>query len=128
MLTLKMLTGCLCVAAALAGLFWTIRLYLMGMYGVPFSWWYPILLLGSLSLLVGGCLSWLPSRGWADWLPLFGSVVLVAYFVPAMIETLRAYFMGEVVGGAQLVGRLFSVALVLASLVVSVVGRLQSRK
>jgi hypothetical protein len=121
---MKLLTGLLYFVTAIAGLFWTVRLYLMGMYGAPFSWWYPVMALGSLSLLVGTFVS---ARGWTQWLPLFGSVVLAAYFIPAIIETLQAYFKGEVVGGPQLFGRLFSVVLVLASLVVSITSKLQSR-
>lgn len=125
MLTLKIFTGLLYFVTAIAGFFWTIRLYLMGMYGAPFSWWYPVMALGSLSLLVGAFVS---SRGWTQWSPLFGSFVLAAFFVPAIIETLQAYFKGEVVGGTQLFGRILPVILVLASLAVSIAAKLQSRK
>jgi hypothetical protein len=127
-LTLKLLIGLLYIATAIAGLFWAIRLYLMGMYDAPFCWWYPVMLIGSLSLLVGAVLSWFSLRGWVQWLPLLGSVVLAAYFVPAIIETMRAYFKGEVVGGTQLLVRLIPVAFVLVSLAVSVTGKLQIRE
>ena len=83
------------------------------------------MLLGSSSLFVGAFLS---SRGWTQWLHLFGSLILAAFFVPAIIETLQAYFKGEVVGGIQLLERLFSVALVLASLAISLRSKLQARK
>jgi hypothetical protein len=125
---MKILSGLLYFACAVSGLYWSIRLYLMGMYGAPFSWWYPMMSLASLSLLVGAFFTWFSSRGWIHWTPLFGSAVLAAYFVPAIIDTLRAYFKGEVVGGIQLANRLFVVALVLASLGVSVVSKLQARK
>src|SRR5579864_564935 len=98
----KILTGLLYLVAAISGLFWTLRLYLLGMYGAPFSWWYPVMLLGSLSLFAGAFLTAFSSRTWTQWTPLFGSVVLAACFVPAIIVTLRAYFKGEVVGGTQL--------------------------
>lgn len=125
---MKILSGILYFVTALFGLFWTIRLYLMGMYGAPFSWWYPVMLLGSLSLLVGALLTGVSSRSWTLWLPLFGSAVLAAFFVPAIIDTLRAYFRGEVVGGTQLANRVLVVAFVLASLGVSFAAKMQARK
>jgi hypothetical protein len=125
---MKILSGILYFITALFGLFWTIRLYLMGMYGAPFSWWYPVMLLGSLLLLVGAFLTGASSRSWTLWLPLFGSAVLAVFFVPAIIDTLRAYFRGEVVGGTQLANRVLVVILVLASLGVSLAAKLQIRK
>lgn len=125
---MKILTGILYFITALFGFFWTIRLYLMGIYGAPFSWWYPVMLLGSLSLLVGAFLAGASSRSWTLWLPLFGSAVLAAFFVPAIIDTLRAYFRGEVVGGIQLANRVLVVILVLASLGASFAAKMQARK
>jgi hypothetical protein len=125
---MKILSGILYFVTALFGLFWTIRLYLMGMYGASFSWWYPVMLLGSLLLLVGAFLTGASSRSWTLWLPLFGSAVLAVFFVPAIIDTLRAYFRGEVVGGTQLANRVLVVILVLASLGVSLAAKLQTRK
>ena len=128
MSSMKILSGILYFFTALFGLFWTLRLYLMGMYGAPFSWWYPVMLLGSLSLLIGAFLTGDSSRSWPLWLPLFGSAVLAAFFVPAIIDTLRAYFLGEVAGGAQLANRLLAVALILASLGSSFAAKMQTRK
>jgi hypothetical protein len=96
----------------------------MGMYGAPFSWWYPVMTLGSLSLFAGAFLTWFSSREWSEWLPLFGSLVLAAFFVPAMIEALHAYFRAEVVDGSQLASRLLVVGLVVASVLVSLLGKL----
>ena len=122
---MKMLSGILYFVTALFGLFWTIRLYLMGMYGARFSWWYPVMLLGSLSLLVGAFLTGVSSRSWTLWLPLFGSAVLAVFFVPAIIDTLRAYFRGEVIGGTQLANRVLVSGFVLASLVVSFAAKIR---
>jgi len=125
---MKILSGILYCTTAMFGLFWTIRLYLMGIYGAPFSWWYPVMLLGSLSLLVGAFSTGASSRSWTLWPPLFGSAVLTTFFVPAIIDTLRAYFRGEVVGGAQLANRVLVVALVLSFLGVAIAAKMQARK
>jgi|GEM_PF-4622822 len=57
-----------------------------------------------------------------------GQSVLAAFFVPAIVETLRAYFAGQVVGSTQLANRLLAAALVLASLGVSFAAKMQARQ
>jgi hypothetical protein len=125
---MKVFAGILYLSTAISGLLWTLRLYLTGLYGAPFSWWYPVMLPGSLSLFAGALLTWFPFREWSKWLALFGSLLLAAFFVPAMIETLRAYFRAEVVGGSQLASRVLVVGLVVASALVSLLGALKISK
>jgi hypothetical protein len=50
------------------------------------------------------------------------------FFVPAIVDTFRAYLRGEVVGGTLLANRVLVVGFVLASLGVSFAAKMQTRK
>lgn len=86
---MRHLVGGLYTITALTGLYWSIYLTMTGLYGVPFSRWYLVLFLGGVVLLIGAILSWTTTTVWARWLPIAGSLLLSAYFVPAFITVLR---------------------------------------
>jgi hypothetical protein len=111
-LVMRILIGALYLATALVGLYWSVYLTLTGLYGVPFSRWYVVLLIGGVVLLIGAILWWTSNREWTRWFPIIGSALLGSYFVPAFITMVRQ-------GGVDLI-RVIIVALVLMSLVVSV--------
>ena len=106
---LYLLTGLVC-------LYWSVQLTLTGMYGMPFSWWYAAVFVGSLILILGAILVWVSGRPWTEWVPLVGSVVLAAYFIPAIIVTLRRYAQGQAPGSVGLAIRVAVVLLVIVSL------------
>ncbi len=97
--------------AALIGFYWSIWMTLTGLYGMPFSWWYAELFAGSLLLVTGALLTWFSKRKWARWLPLLGSGMLAAFFVPALWLALPA-------GRADLV-RVLDVVIVAISLILA---------
>jgi hypothetical protein len=39
-MSLRVIVGMLYLLTGLVGLYWSIQLTLIGMYGAPFSWWY----------------------------------------------------------------------------------------
>ncbi len=117
---MRHLVGMLYFVTALAGLYWSVRLVLLGLYDVPVSIWFVVVFIGSATLLVGAVLWWTSTRAWAQWLPLLGSLLLASYFVPASVEILRSYSRSEVAGGTQLAVRLTTVALILASLIAAI--------
>jgi hypothetical protein len=109
---LYLLTGLVC-------LYWSLQLTLTGLYGVPFSWWYVAVFVGSLVLILGAILAWVSGRPWTDWVPLVGSVVLAAYFIPAIAVALRRFVQGQAPGSWDLAIRVGVVLLVIVSLAVS---------
>ena len=104
--TLYLLTG-------FAGLYIAIQLTLTGMYGLPFSWWYVVVAVGSLILILGAILVWASGRAWTEWIPLVGSALLASYFIPAIIVTLRRYLQGTIPGGEDFAIRVAFALLVL---------------
>jgi hypothetical protein len=116
---MRNLTGILYLLTGLVGLYWSVQLTLLGIYGMPFSWWYASIFIGSLILILGAILVWASGRPWTDWVPLVGSIVLAAYFIPAIIVTLRRYAQGQAPGGVGLAVRVAVVLLVIASLAVA---------
>ena len=93
---------------------------------MPFSWWYPTMLLGSLLLLVAAIFTQ-PSRSWSLWLPLFGSAILAAFFVPATVEMLQAYLQRKTVDGMQVADRFLVVVFVLISLGIPLAAGMRAR-
>jgi hypothetical protein len=126
-MSLRVIVGVLYLLTGLVGLFWSVQLTLTGMYGTPFSWWYAAVAAGSLILILGAILVWASGRAWTEWVPLVGSVVLAAYFVPAIIVTLRRYAQGQAPGGTELAIRVVVVLLVLLSLGVAASNKLHLR-
>lgn|GEM_PF-2866773 len=109
---MKHTVGILCLVTALVGLYWSVYLTMAGLYGVPFSYWYLVVFIGGFTLLVGAVLWWTSTKAWTRWLPLVGSVLLAAYFVPAFIF-LVYHKEGDLL-------RVAIVGLVIASMVVAV--------
>lgn len=109
---MKHVIGLLYVITALIGFCWSIYLTLTGLYGVPFSRWYVVILIGAALLLIGAILWWTSNREWTRWFPIIGSSCLAAYFIPLLILMIREHSL-EIV-------RVICVILVLASLVIAV--------
>jgi hypothetical protein len=108
------------VLTAVTGFGWSVYFTMLGLYGVPFSWWTVEIFAGSLVLLVGGIASWATARNWARWMPLMGSGLLAVFFLTAFIINVAGYlgtFSRPTTENIVAVG---SVALVVASLAVAV--------
>jgi hypothetical protein len=116
--------GVLYLLTAVLGALWAVNLTLTGLYGVPFSWWYVVVFMGSVVLLIGGILWWVTAREWTYWLPIVGSAMLASYFVPAIITTVRQLGAAE---PTKLLIRVATVGLVIASLLVAISNRLHFR-
>jgi len=111
-LKVKHVIGLLYLATALVGFYWSIYLTLIGLYGIPFSPWYVVILIGAMVLLIGAILWWASSREWTRWFPIVGSVLLGSYFIPASIVLIRQ--------GRMDLTRVVIVTLVLVCLVVAI--------
>lgn len=118
-MSIKVIVGILYLLTGLVCLYWSIQLTFMGMYGTPFSWWYAAVAGGSLMLILGAILGWTSGQAWTDWVPLVGSGILAAYFIPAIIVTFDRHRQGQAPGGTALSGRAVVVILVLASFAVA---------
>jgi hypothetical protein len=81
--------GILYTLTALTGLYWSIYLTMTGLYGVPFSRWYVVVFIGGVVLLIGAVLWWTTRTEWTRWLPISGSLLLAAYFIPAFVTLVR---------------------------------------
>jgi hypothetical protein len=110
---MRFLYGLLYFLTGLVGIFWSIQLTLIGMYGVPFSRWYAAIALGGGILILGAICVWITAQPWAAWIPLVGSLILAGYFVPAMVVTAYRCIRGEAPVGIELVIRVVVVALIL---------------
>ncbi len=121
---LRVIMGILYLLTGLVCLYWSLQLTLMGIYGTPFSWWYAAVAGGSLILILGAILHWASGQPWTEWVPLVGSIVLAAYFIPAIIVTLNRYAQGQAPGGTALAVRIMVVILVLASFAVAASNKL----
>jgi hypothetical protein len=119
--------GILYLATALMGVGWTVYMSLAGLYGVPFSWWYPAMLAGSAALMVGAILKWASSRTSTVWLPFIGSGLLASYFVPAIVRLLTRYPDFLIRQPKQFATRAIVVVFVLASLLAAVNDAVRSR-
>lgn len=86
---MRHLIGLAYLTTSLGGVYWSIYLTMTGIYGVPFSMWYVVVFVGSITLLVGSICWWISARPWTRWLPVIGSVLLVSYFVQVLILGLR---------------------------------------
>jgi hypothetical protein len=111
--------GLLYMPTGLVALYFSVQLTMTGLYGVPFSWWHVEAFFASLILIVGAICWWSSTRQWVGWAPLVGSVLLVAYFIPAGISLIRQFTTGHGPDPAEFAGRLGAVIIVLASLAVS---------
>jgi uncharacterized membrane protein len=109
---MRFLHGLLYLVVGLVGLYWSIELTLIGMYGVPFSWWYAAIALGGIVLILGAICVWATTQAWAEWVSFVGSLILAAYFVPAIIVTAYRCIMGQTPVGIELLIRVIVVALV----------------
>jgi len=118
--------GSLYMLTGLVALYFSIQLTLAGLYGVPFSKWYAEVFFAALILIVGAICWWSTSRSWVGWVPLIGSVLLAAYFLPAGISLISQYVGGHGPGVSELAIRLVAILLVLASLAVSAANRLHT--
>src|ERR1700761_2117792 len=96
------------------GLFWSSQFYLVGMYGVPFSWWIPTIALASLCLIAGALTRGFVRGDWVGWFPVIGGGILSAYFVPAVANAVLSFSRGRMVGGPALAFRLITVGLILS--------------
>ena len=112
---MKVATGFLYLVVSLLGLFWYLQLSLLGMYGVPASRWYAVIAVGSIVLFLGSLCTWFFQGDWARWVPLLGTILLVAYFVPALVVTLYRCFVGQAPVGAELAIRIAVVLLIIVS-------------
>ena len=120
---MRHLIGVLYLLTALVGFYWSVYLSMTGLYGVPFSRWYVVILIGSLVLLAGALFWWTSKSEWTRWMPIIGSALLASYFVPAIIEVLRD---GGFAQPMKLLVRVGVVVLVVASLLVAVGNKLQT--
>jgi len=116
---MKHLIDCLYLVTALGGFYWTGRLVLIGVYGVPVPFWTLAPFVGSVALLLGAIQCWTSGPGWARWLGLVGSLILSAFFLPASVGLWRRIPPRNPAGYAALAGGLGYTALVLISLVVA---------
>lgn len=121
---MRYLIGLLYLLTALVGLYWSVYLAMTGLYGVPFSPWYVVIFVGSLVLLAGAVFWCVSTSEWTRWMPIIGSVLLSMYFVPAIIAVLRD---GGFTQPTKLLIRVGVVALVIASLLVSIANRTHFR-
>ena len=117
--------GFLYMLTGLVALYLSVQLTLAGMYGVPFSRWYAEVFFAGLVLIVGAICWWSSARNWASWVPLVGSVLLAAYFIPVGISLLRQCVTGHGPGAAELAMRVGAIVLVLVSLALSVSNKFQ---
>jgi hypothetical protein len=125
-MSLRIVIGFLYMLTGLVALYFSIQLTLTGLYGVPFSRWYAEVFVSGLILVIGAVCWWTSNRQWAAWVPLIGSALLAAYFLPAGISLVRQCMAGHGPGLAELSTRIGAILLVLTSLVISVSNRLQS--
>jgi len=86
---MKHASGFLYLLTALGGLYWSLYLTMTGIYGLPFSYWYLVIFIGSVILFVGAILRWASTKSWARWLPVVGSAMLLSYFAQVLILGLR---------------------------------------
>ena len=84
--------GILYVLTAVVSGCWELYLMLRPTIGGPWSWWYPITLVASVLLLVGGILTMVSGVRPARLLVLAGSLVLAGWWIPATIHSVRLYF------------------------------------
>lgn len=117
---MKHLTGLLYLFTALVAFYWSVHLAMLGLYGAPFSLWHVVIFAGALVLMGAAVLSWTATRRWTLWVPVIGSVMLAAYFVPALIKNLVEFVSIFSRPTADRLIAAVSVGLVLGSLVVSV--------
>jgi hypothetical protein len=108
---MRHIIGLLYLSTALVGFYWSIYLTLTGLYGIPFSVWYLVILIGALVLFVGAVDWWVSTSEWTRWLPIVGSALLASYFVPALIVLARQGRVDAI--------RALIVALVLTSLAIA---------
>ena len=125
-MSLRIGIGFLYMLTGLVALYFSIQLTLTGLYGVPFSRWYAEVFFSALILVIGAVCWWSSNRQWAAWVPLIGSALLAAYFIPAGISLARQCMAGHGPGPAELTTRIGAILLVLASLAISASNKSQS--
>lgn len=114
---MKHVIGLLYLITAFIGLRWAVYLAMTGLYGVPFSPWVLVVLIGGLLLLVGAILWWSSSKSWTQWLPILGSLLLATYFLPGLV-TLVVQSRVDLISA-------FACVLVIASLSVSIASKVR---
>ncbi len=117
---MRHLVGVLHLVTAVAGFYWSIYFTMLGLYGVPFSWWIVEIFVGSLVLLVGAIACWATPRKWARWTTFIGSSLLAVFFLTALVMN-PAGFLGTLSSPTtEDLTAVGSVALVVASLVAAI--------
>ncbi|MGE0407040.1 MAG: hypothetical protein AB7O65_12140 [Candidatus Korobacteraceae bacterium] len=120
---MKHTVGMLYLLTAALGLYWSIYLTMTGMYGLPFSRWFVVVFIGGLVLLLGAIFWWTSARAWTRWLPIIGSGMLAAYFLPAFVSNIQEFMDAFSRPTTDRVLALGSVLLAITSLVVAVRNR-----
>lgn len=96
------------VIDATLGFGWTF--YIAGSYSPSFPWRYVPLPLGWIFLAGCTALTWNSKKHWTKWLPVVGTGLIAAYFVPATVATIPRYARGEVIASTTQVGIALTVA------------------
>lgn len=117
---MRYLKSALHLLTAILGVYWGAYLTMTGLYGVPFSLWYGVVFLGGVVLGSGVVLHWFVRRKWTQWLPMLGSVMLAAYFVPALLFSWREFFSFFTAPTSDRILAVATVILTIASLLVAV--------
>lgn len=118
-LEMRWAVGIIYMVTALVGLCWSVYLTLTGLYGLPFSWVYAALFIGSVVLAAGGICTWTAVRGWTLWMPVVGSAIVAAYFIAATFAVVGRYREEGVEDISMLLVRFVILALAVASVVLS---------
>jgi hypothetical protein len=75
-----------------------------GFCSPSFPWLYIPLPLGWIFLAGCTALTWNSKKHWTKWLPVVGTGLIAAYFVPAAVVTLPRYARGEVIASTTHLG------------------------
>jgi hypothetical protein len=84
--------GILYLLTAIISGCWELYLMLRPTIGGPWSWWYPITLVASVLLLLGGIVTMVSGARSARFVALASSLVLAGWWIPATILSVRLYF------------------------------------
>lgn len=116
------LTLTLHLTTAGAGMYWGGYLVLTGIYGIPFSAWYLVVLIGGVVLGVGAILQHVLKKLWTAWCVVLGSSLLSAYFFSALVYNIRDFTASSAAMTSERVLALASVVLTATSLFFAVRG------
>lgn len=105
---------------AVMGMYWGAYLTMTGLYGVPFSPWFAVVFAGGVILGSGAILQRSLRQRWTLWLPIFGSVMLATYFIPALVLNLPDFIAFINTPTSERVLAVVAVILTIASLLVAI--------